>query len=83
MRMSEDEFGRECGYQTTAYFLRKMLDEGLISESEYMLAEEKFRRKYHPVTGSLLSGKFLLCVQNRANIGIDKEGKTNEEYSET
>ncbi len=79
MQMTVEEFDREFRYQTVTYFVRQMLEEGLISEDEFRLIDGRFREKYQPVTGALLSGKFLLCVPNRANICTDKEAQTYAE----
>ena len=35
MRLTADEFDRERRYQTVMYFIRQMLDQGLITEEEY------------------------------------------------
>lgn len=73
MRMTEEEFDRERRYQTIMHFVRKMLDEGLISEEEYREIDTRNRQKLRPKTGDLLSGKFLLCASDRGNITAGKE----------
>ena len=82
MRMTPEEFDRECQYQTTTYFIKKMLLEGLITEEEFFRIDEENRRKYQPVTGSLLSHKSLICASIRANICADKEVIADEKNPE-
>lgn len=45
----------EAMYQTTMYFTKMMLRQGLISEDEYRKIEADFLEKYHPVIGGLYS----------------------------
>ena len=78
MRMTADEFDRERRYQTVMYFIRQMLDQGLITDEEDSQIDTKNRAKFLPPTGALLSGKSLLFPENRANIA---SGKTNYEKS--
>lgn len=77
MRMTEAEFEQEFQYQTITHFIKNQLKEGLISEDEFLTIDSKNRKKYQPVTGALLSGKFLICVPNRANICIEKEAQSD------
>ena len=53
--MSKDDFRNEKLYQTTMHMVRKMLDEGIISEEEYRQIDTIFLEKYKPVFGTLLS----------------------------
>ena len=53
--MSREEFRNEKLYQTTMYFVRKMLSEGIISEEEYRQIDTIFLEKYKPVFGTLFS----------------------------
>ena len=53
--MSKDDFRNEKLYQTTMHMVRKMLDEGIISEEEYRQIDTIFIEKYKPVFGTLLS----------------------------
>lgn len=73
MRMTKDEFDRERRYQVVMHFVRKMLDEGLISEEEYCQIDTRNRQKFLPITGGLLSGRTLLYAQIRANMVAGKE----------
>ena len=73
MQMTAEEFDRERRYQTVMFFVRKMLDQGLITEEEYCQIDTKNRAKFLPPTGALLSGKRLLFPENRANIASGKE----------
>ena len=78
MRMTADEFGRELRYQTVMIFVRKMLDQGLITEEEYCQIDTKNRAKFLPVTGTLLSGKSLLFMGNGGNMLVGKEARNYE-----
>ena len=73
MRMTEEEFSRESLYQVLMHFIRKMLTDGLISEEEYCQIDTKYREKFLPITGDLLSGRALLSSPNRANMVAGKE----------
>ena len=73
MKMTADEFDRELRYQAVMIFVRKMLDQGLITEEEYGKIDTKNRAKFLPVTGTLLSGKSLLFKDNRGNMLVRKE----------
>ncbi len=53
--MSREEFRNEKLYQTTMYFVRKILSEGIISEEEYRQIDTIFLEKYKPVFGTLFS----------------------------
>jgi hypothetical protein len=71
--MTEEEFSRESRYQVLMHFIRKMLTDGLISEEEYCQIDTKYREKFLPITGDLLSGRALLSSPNRANMVAGKE----------
>lgn len=73
MRMTAGEFEREKQYQTVMHFVRKLLEEGLISKEEYCQIDTRNLEKWEPKTGSLLSGKFLIYAENRANMSHGKE----------
>ncbi len=78
MRMTPEEFDRERRYQTVTFFMKKLLREGLISEEEFVQIDTKNRSRFRPFTGSLLSGKFLLCTSNRGNMGPGKGADGHE-----
>ena len=82
MQMTAEEFDRERRYQTVMHFVRMMLDQGLISEEEYRQIDTKNRAKFRPVTGTLLSGKFLLFKENRGNMLTGKEAQSLENGDE-
>ena len=82
MQMTAEEFDRERCYQTVMHFVRMMLDQGLISEEEYCQIDTKNRAKFRPVTGTLLSGKFLLFKENRGNMLSGKEAQSLENGNE-
>ncbi len=73
MQMTQEEFDRERRYQTIMHFVRKMLEEGLISEEEYHQIDTRNRQKLRPKTGDLLSGKFLICASDYGNMSHGKE----------
>lgn len=73
MQMTQEEFDRERHYQTIMHFVRKMLEEGLISEEEYHQIDTRNRQKLRPKTGDLLSGKFLICAADYGNMSPGKE----------
>ena len=73
MQMTQEEFDRERRYQTIMHFVRKMLEEGLISEEEYHQIDTRNRQKLRPKTGDLLSGKFLICASDYGNMSHRKE----------
>lgn len=82
MRLTEDELDREMRYQTIMHFMKRAYLDGLISEEEYHQSENRYIAKFSPCSGSLLSGKFLICVKIGANICNDKEGQDNEDCTE-
>ena len=73
MKMTADEFDRELRYQAVMIFVRKMLDQGLITEEEYYQIDTKNRAKFLPITSDLLSGRNLLYASGRANMEAGKE----------
>ena len=83
MRLTEEEFTRERRYQTVMYFVRKMLEQGLISEEDYCRIDTRNREKFKPFTGDLLSGNFLLCASKRVMNCTWKEADSHEECNET
>lgn len=83
MRMTQEEFDRERRYQTVTYFLKQLLQRGLISEEEFCQIDTRNREKFKPFTGTLLSGKFLLCTENRVNMGAGKEAKNDAERKQS
>lgn len=78
MQMTAEEFERERRYQTVMLFVRKMLEQGLITEEEYCQIDTKNRVKFRPVTGTLLSRKCLLFKENRGNMLTGKEAQSFE-----
>lgn len=53
--MNKEEFRSEKLYQATMHLVRKMLEEGIISEEEYRQIDTIFLEKYKPVFGTLFS----------------------------
>ena len=80
--MTQEEFDRERRYQTIMHFVRKMLEEGLISEEEYHQIDTRNRQNLRPKTGDLLSGKFLQCASKRVIYGSGKEAESHEKSDE-
>lgn len=53
--MNKEEFRNEKLYQTTMHLAKKMLEEDIISETEYRQIDTIFLKKYRPVFGTLFS----------------------------
>lgn len=51
--MSEKQMHDEKLYQATMSMVRRMLEDGLISQEEYRQIDTIFLEKYHPVFGTL------------------------------
>lgn len=83
MQMTQAEFDREKRYQVVMHFVRKMLQDGLISEEEYRQIDTKNRLELHPKTGDLISGKSLIEAGYRANMTHGKEALLYEEDHKT
>lgn len=66
MRMTEQEFRNEYLYTSTMAQVRKMLQDGLISEEDYWQINTKMKEKYRPISDGLISENELLCVWKRA-----------------
>ena len=58
--MTQNEFNAECRYQTAMIYVKKMLDEGVISQNDYAAIDTKLLEKYQPTMSTLLSGKPLI-----------------------
>ena len=58
--MTQKEFNAECRYQTDMIYVKKMLDEGVISQNDYAAIDTKLLEKYQPTMSTLLSGKPLI-----------------------
>ena len=54
--MSKEELKNEKLYQTTMYMVRKLFEDGTITEEEYRQIDTIFLEKYLPIFGTLLSG---------------------------
>ena len=66
MRMSRDEFRNEYLYNSTMAQVKKLLEEGLISEEYYWQINTKMKAKYRPVSDVLISENELICALKRA-----------------
>lgn len=53
--MSEKQMKNEKLYQATMSMVRKMLENGDISEQEYCRIDTIFLEKYHPIFGTIFS----------------------------
>ena len=51
--MYKEDFNREKIYQCTVSSIRKWLDEGIITDDEFMDLARFFEEKYHPIIGSI------------------------------
>ena len=58
--MTQKEFNAERRYQTAMIYVKKMLDEGVISQNDYAAIDTKLLEKYQPTMSILLSGKPLI-----------------------
>jgi hypothetical protein len=54
MKVSKTEYRKEILYHLTMVQVKKMLREGLISQSEYWQMNRKMKEKYHPLSDGLL-----------------------------
>ena len=54
--MSKEELKNEKLYQTTMHMVRKLYEDGAITEKEYRQIDTIFLEKYHTIFGTLLSG---------------------------
>ena len=57
--MSKEDMRNEKLYQTTMHIARKMLAEGIITETEYRRVDKIFLEKYKPLFGALFSDILL------------------------
>lgn len=53
--MSKEDLKNEKLYQTTMHMVRKLFEDGAITEEEYRQIDTIFLEKYKPVFGTLLS----------------------------
>lgn len=51
--MTKKNFHNEKNYMTTMILVKKLLDNGIISKSDYAEIDTKMRAKYYPVFGTL------------------------------
>lgn len=54
--MNEDQLRREKLYQASMEMFRQMLENGLITDSQFRVIETKMREKYRPIFGTLYPG---------------------------
>ncbi len=66
MRMTKDEFRNEYLFNSTMGWVRKMLEEGLITEEDYWKINARMKAKYRPISDGLISENELLCAKMRA-----------------
>ena len=66
MRMSSEEFRNEYLYNSTMAQVKKLLEEGLISEEYYWQINTKMKAKYLPISDGLISENELICALKRA-----------------
>jgi hypothetical protein len=53
--MSKEELRNEKLYQTTMHMVKKLFEDGAITEKEYRQIDTIFLEKYKPVFGALLA----------------------------
>lgn len=66
MRMNSEEFRNEYFYNSTMAQVRKLLEDGLISEEYYWQINTKMKAKYRPISDGLVSENELICALKRA-----------------
>jgi hypothetical protein len=66
MRMNSEEFRNEYLYNSTMAQVRKLLEDGLISEEHYWQINTKMKAKYRPISDGLISENELICALKRA-----------------
>lgn len=79
MLMTQMEFENEKRYMLLMHQVRRMLESGIISESEFLEISRNYSRKYKPKSGTLLVEKDLLCRKKRVINSVGKEAVENEE----
>lgn len=57
--VTDKDFENEFQYQVTMSLVRRLKENGTVSENEYRQIDEIMLEKYRPVLGTLLSGKPL------------------------
>jgi hypothetical protein len=53
--MSHELLMREAKYQSTMRVFLSMLENGIITQTDYAKAQDLMREKYHPLLGTLFS----------------------------
>ena len=51
--MCKEDFNREKIYQCTVSTIRQWLDDGIITDDEFIDLARLFEEKYHPIIGSI------------------------------
>ena len=57
--MSHDLLMQEAGYQAAMQMFRGMLKKGIITQTDYVKAQDLMCEKYHPLLGTLFSDMAL------------------------
>ena len=57
--MSHDLMLKEAKYQSAMQVFRGWLEQGIITQADYVKAEQLMREKYHPLLGTLFSDMAL------------------------
>lgn len=52
--MTKKQFDREKKYQAALAIARSMLEQGVINEEDYLIAEQILRKKFEPIIGSFI-----------------------------
>ena len=73
MQFSEQEFRDEYRYSVIMTQYKRMLQRGLITESDYLALNRKYKEKYRPVTDGIIAEYGLLCSESRALMLSGKE----------
>lgn len=81
MKLTDQEFENEKRYQGLMYFVRKMLDEGIITKAEYLSICSDYAGRLSPKTGNLLPMNGLLCTPDRV-MNEEKKAETGKIITE-
>ncbi len=73
MKLSRQEFQNEYRYSIVMTQYRRMLEHGMITESDYQALNRKYKEKFNPVTDGLIAEFDLHYSRSRALMLSGKE----------
>ncbi len=53
MKLTKDQYERECNYRLAAAIMKTLLGRGILTKEEYRRADKRLVEKYNPVWGQL------------------------------